>query len=195
MKTVVATIKGISTYSQSKHYSKEDVPLQAKERPDDYEKRTWRGRIHATSTGHVFIPPMCFKNCLSSAAKFLGVQIPGKGKSTFTKHFEAGVLVLDGPVIQPFIKKDDVQHEWLFVPASGKRGDGKRVMKCFPVIPEGWTVKATFHILDDTITRDVFEEHLKEAGRFIGIGRFRPQSNGYYGRFTVEKFEWEETES
>jgi hypothetical protein len=49
-----------------------------------------------------------------------------------------------------------------------------------------------FLVLDETITQDVFAEHLTEAGRFIGIGRFRPRSNGYYGRFTVEKLDWAE---
>jgi hypothetical protein len=31
----------------------------------------------------------------------------------------------------------------------------------------------------------VFEHHLHEAGKFIGIGRFRPRNNGFYGRFDV----------
>ena len=86
-------------------------------------------------------------------------------------------------------RKDAVAGEWLFVPASGRRGDGKRVLKCFPLIPE-WHGRVTFHILDDTITEKVFARHLEQAGKFIGIGRFRPRNNGYYGRFAVEKLEW-----
>jgi hypothetical protein len=39
---------------------------------------------------------MAFKNCLAEIAKYLSLQIPGKGKTTYTKHFEAGVMVLDG---------------------------------------------------------------------------------------------------
>ena len=31
---------------------------------------------------------------------------------------------------------------------------------------------------------------LREAGKFIGIGRFRPRNNGYYGRFDVESVDW-----
>lgn len=114
MKTAIATIKGVSPYSQSKHYSTEKLP---KELAKDYETRTWRDRLHATDDGTVFIPPMSFKNCLSEAAKFLSLQIPGKGKATYTKHFEAGVLVTDALHLD--IKKDDVPGEWLFVPADG----------------------------------------------------------------------------
>lgn len=184
MKTATVTIKSASPYSQSRHYTTEKLN---KESAKDYEARTWRDRLHTTESGEVFIPPMSFKNCLSEAAKFLGFQIPGKGKSTYTKHFEAGVLVTDA--LNLGIHKDDVKGEWLFVPSDGVRGSGKRVDKCFPIIHE-WGGKVTFYILDETVTRDVFENHLKQAGAFIGVGRFRPRNNGFYGRFTVESIDW-----
>lgn len=186
MKTVVATLESISPYSQSRHYETEKLP---KESPADYEDRTWRDRLHVNDEGLVFIPPMAFKNCLSEVAKFLSKQIPGKGKSTYTKHFEAGVLVMDPLVLA--VKKADVQCETYFVPADGRRGSGKRVTKHFPVIPH-WSGAVTFYVLDETITQDVFREHLEEAGRFIGIGRFRPRNNGFYGRFSVKQVKWEQ---
>lgn len=184
MKTAICELESTSPYSQSKFYETEKLP---KERPDDYEARTWRDRLHVNNDGYVFIPPMAFKNCLSSVAKYLSVQIPGKGKSTFTKHIEAGVLVTDGLPLP--IKKEDVDGLWLFVPSDGKRGGGKRVKKCFPII-HSWKGEVTFHILDETITEDVFRQHLEESGKFIGIGFFRPQNNGYYGRFKVNEMVW-----
>jgi len=184
MKTAIVKIKGISPYSQSRHYTE---PKLDKESSPDYEKRTWRRRLHVGENGEVFIPPMAFKNCLSECAKFLGKQIPGKGKATYTKHFEAGVLVMDPAPLG--VKADEVQGEWLFVPADGVRGSGKRVDKCFPVI-HNWSAEVTFYILDETVTQDVFAEHLEQAGRFIGIGRFRPRNNGFYGRFDVESIRW-----
>lgn len=185
MKTVTATLRSTSPYSQSRYY---DAPKLEKESSADYEKRTWRERLHKTKDGNVFMPPMAFKNCLSEAAKYLSVQIPGKGKSTYTKHFEAGVLVTDGLSLP--ISADDVTGEWLFVPADGKRGSGKRVAKCFPIIKQ-WSGKVTYYILDETITQDVFKVHLCEAGKFIGIGRFRPRNNGFYGRFEIVNLDWE----
>lgn len=180
MKTVIAHLKSVSPYSQSRHY---DTPFLEKESKEDYEKRTWRERLHVNDKGYVIIPQMSFKNCLSEAAKYLGIQIPGKGKSTYTKHFEAGLLVLDPVVLS--VKKSEVEGEWFFVPSDGMRGSGKRVNKCFPVIP-AWEGDAVFHIFDETITIPVFRKHLEEAGKFIGIGRFRPRNNGFYGRFSVE---------
>jgi hypothetical protein len=191
MRVATATLESISPYSQSRHH--ETARLQRgtgteTETEKDYEARTWRERCHIDAGGHLFIPPMAFKNCLAEIAKYLSVKIPGKGKSTYTKHFEAGIMVLEGLTLP--ITKDNVAGEWLFVPSTGRRGDGKRVSKCFPVVPE-WKGTVTFHVLDDMITPAVFEQHLSEAGNFIGIGRFRPRNNGYYGRFRVKAVKWE----
>src|SRR5574343_1556357 len=123
-KLAKVTIEGISPLSFSRHYT-DSVEKLPKESAKDYESRTWRNRLHVNDDGFVFIPPMAFKNCLAEIAKYLSVQIPGKGKSTYTKHFEAGVMVLDGLVLS--VTKDNVPGEWLFVPADGKRGSGKRV--------------------------------------------------------------------
>ena len=132
---------------------------------------------------------MAFKLSLAESAKFLGMKIPGKRNATYTKHFEAGILVLEGMPIG--IKKDEVKGEALFVPSDGKRGGGSRVEKIFPLIPK-WKGDVQFYVLDQTITAPVFEQHLKESGNFIGIGRFRPRNNGFYGRFRLTSMKWQE---
>ncbi len=179
-------LEGVSPYSQSRFHA---TDKKERELAKDYEARTWRNRMHSLPNGNVFIPPMALKNCLSEAAKYLSTQIPGKGKATYTKHFEAGVLVTDA--IELPIKADEVEGEWLFVPADGKRGGDKRVEKCYPKIDE-WSGEVTWYIMDDIITEDVFLDTLKKAGLFIGIGRFRPRNNGHYGRFKVVSHTWEE---
>ena len=184
MRLVKAHLKSLAPYSQSKPIG---VPEEPKESKDEYERRTWREHCHTDAEGNVCIPALAFKNCLSAAAKYLGMQIPGKGRKTYTRHFEAGILVLEALSLP--VRKDAVQGEWFFMPANGVRGAGKRVMRCYPMIPS-WEGQVIFHILDDTITPEVFEEHLREAGRFIGIGRFRPERNGVNGRFEVIGCEW-----
>jgi hypothetical protein len=174
----------MSPYSQSKYIQEKKT---RDETHADFEKRSWQQRCHWDDSGRVYIPPMSFKNCLSEAAKYKSIQIPGKGKSTYTKHFEAGVLVVDPLVLE--VTKDTLQSEWLHVPSDGRRGGTTRVEKCFPLIPQ-WSGAVEFLILDEIITPEVFEEHLTDAGSFIGIGRFRPRNNGFYGRFKVEGIKW-----
>ena len=58
-----------------------------------------------------------------------------------------------------------------------------------------WSGTAEIYVADETISREVFEEHLKVAGQFIGLGMFRPERGGFFGRFAVEKVKWSEMES
>ena len=189
--TATCHLSSASVYSQSRPYQVEKKP---RETPGDYEKRTWRERMHLSekNPGFIVIPAMQFKNSLAECAKYMSQQIPGKGKATYTKHFEAGVIIMDSMELD--IKADDVKGETVFVPSSGKRGDGNRVYKTFPKIPS-WAGVVEFTIFDHTITEAVFKEHLMQAGQFIGIGRWRPRNNGLYGRFTVEKVVWKENEA
>jgi hypothetical protein len=187
MKTVIANLASISPYSQSKHYSEPEMDGEGK---DAHYRRTWRNHIHATTEGEVFIPPGSFKNCLSEAAKFMSISVPGKGKATYTKNFEAGVLVVKPSMLG--IKRDEVECEQLFLPSDGRRGGPKRVDKYYPYFPS-WKAQVEFIVVDETVlqptikdkSKTVFEQVLEGAGQFIGLGRFRPRNNGFYGRFKV----------
>ena len=85
------------------------------------------------------------------------------------------------------IKKSELKSETLYLPADGQRGGTKRVDRTFPRI-ESWKGTVTLLVYDETVTGDVLREHLIEAGKFIGLGLFRPRNNGYYGRFFVTDF-------
>lgn len=188
MKKVTVTITGTAPISFSRPIIEKK---KTGETHDDFENRTWRDRVHLDSDGCAFIPPMALKNCLSEVAKYLGESVPGKGKATYTKNFEAGVMVIDPMLLN--VKAKDIEGERLFVPASGKRGDGKRVWKTFPMIRK-WTTEAIIYLLDPVLTGkpEKVQEYLEHAGKFIGMGRFRPRNNGFYGRFEISNFQVED---
>jgi len=58
-----------------------------------------------------------------------------------------------------------------------------------PVI-QSWEGLVTYYVADETITLDVFRKVLEESGKFIGIGTFRPQNGGFFGRYSVEDIDW-----
>lgn len=181
------SLASLTPYSQGKHIDPEAHPAKPKESKDDYEKRTWRARMHVTSDGFVQIPSTCFANVVKSAARRLQIQVPGKGKTQFTKYFEAGIDVA-GNLELP-VQADTVPCDRLFVPSDATPGGGKRVFRHFPRI-DVWGGSVTYYILDDMITESVFTQVIKSAGVLVGIGRFRPENRGYYGRFRVESLEW-----
>lgn len=190
MHTAKVTLKSISAYSQSRQHTEEKLN---REGYDDYEERTWRSKMHRNKEGQVFMPQMGLKQALTNAARRSGDKIPGKRGATYTKHFEGGVLVIDPPLLYDHsgrpILAVEVAGLKLSVNADGKRGSGKRVWRIFPDIAE-WQANVTFTVLDDVVTKDVFRKTLDEAGAFVGVGRFRPENGGYYGRFEVVSLEW-----
>jgi hypothetical protein len=186
MKIATCTLESVSPYQPSRSYSHEVEKL-PRERPDEYEERTWRHKCHTMPDGKIFIPPMAFKMGLDKAAKTLGRQVPGKGKATYTKFFLSGVLVME-PIVLPYTV-DDVKMDRIFANADGVRGSGKRVWRNFPRVDQ-WKADVPFHVLADEITNDVFEEHVRQAGAFVGVGRFRPENGGFYGRFEVKRIRW-----
>jgi hypothetical protein len=122
----------------------------------------------------------------------MNIKIPGGGKQTYTKNVEAGVAVIKPVTLN--IKAKDVVSETLFLPSDGRRGSGKRVWKQYPTLPE-WGGEVELVILDETVLQTsqrtgnaVMQDICEGAGQYIGLGRFRPRNNGYYGRFTVENF-------
>lgn len=187
MKSAICSLASVTPYSQSRNIDVEEHPKLPKEAPDAYEKRCWRHRLHTTSDGRVEIPQTAFENAIKEAAKRLQIPIPGKKMQMYTKSFEAGFSVLGGLVVN--VKAEDVKGERLFVPSDGRPGGGKRVWKYFPRI-DAWGGDITCMIYDDVITKDVFQRVVESAGLLVGIGRFRPQNRGFYGRFRLDGMRW-----
>ncbi len=185
----IATVKftGVSQYQQGRFH---ETPKLDGELADDYEERTWMMRSHIDKeTGKIVVPANSIKNCISEAAKFLNIQIPGKGKATFTKHFEAGILVIDNVITEANAK--DVERVAVLGNSLGKRGQpGPRVKKNFPTI-QSWGGVFKVYILDDIITEDVFRKVLEGAGKFIGLGVWRPRNSGTNGRFNIDSIEFQ----
>jgi hypothetical protein len=192
MKTVKVHLKSVSPYSQSRAIG---VPKNASESGDDYERRTWRERIHADADGLAYIPPMAFKKAIDAAAKYSAVKIPGGRSATYTKHVESGIIIIDPMPLG--VKKDQVEGEWLFLDANGKKGkqSSGRVLRQMPKF-DHWEGELTIRVIDEVVLHTkaeskmtILEYILRQAGSLIGIGRFRAENGGFYGRFVVQSFE------
>jgi hypothetical protein len=169
------------------------TPKDKGEKDSVYEERVWRERIHVNPAGSVFIPSMAIKNTIEGASQYLSENIEGKGKATYTKNIRAGILIAVSPVL---LRKDgkamtlaDVKPERVFVPSNGKRGGSTRVWKIFGDFFD-WHAEVEIHLIDRLLIDDSerIEKYLSHAGTFIGLGRWRPQNGGLYGRFKVTKF-------
>ncbi len=184
MKTMVAKLENVGPLSMSKAITSIKDTGEAH---DAFELRTWRERMHVDDNGELYIPPNALKNMMGAVAKYLSESVPGKGKATYTKHFEAGIMVTKP--LKLGIKADGVPSERLFVPADGKKGGSRRVYKHFPLIMD-WKTECEILVFDPILEANPEKvlEYLIHAGKFIGFLRFRPRNGGYYGRYEVKSF-------
>lgn len=188
MRQVSVTFIGITPYSQSRMHSAPELEKE-KKGSEAYDKRTWREKMTTDAEGNVVIPAMALKQALPVASRRLGMQIPGRGKSTYTKFFEADVICTEDVPIGHGHTKDNAVSVTINCNSDGVRGSGKRVPRIFPIFHK-WGGTAKFMIFDNTITPEVFEEVFTAAGLSVGIGRFRPENGGLNGRFEPVSFDW-----
>jgi hypothetical protein len=191
MNTSIAHVRivGLTSYSQSRQH---DDPKLEGERPDDYDKRTWRSKLNvAVRDGKptVVIPAHGLHQAIAAAAKYSKRQIPGQGKATWTAKFTSGISLMDDPALN--IDPNAVDAVVISANSDGIRGSGKRVPRKFPIM-HTWSAEFSVVILDPIITEEIFREMLTMAGIFIGVGRFRPEKGGTHGRFKIESLRWED---
>ena len=161
-----------------------------RETHEDYRERTWKEHFYFDAHGQGFLTPMAMKNALTDTAAYLKMKV--KGSATYKKVFEAGILCVDPLLLFKVggapITRDHLQKEELFLPSDGIRGSGKRVWKNYPFIDD-WTAPCEVIVVDHQIGDKIFAEHVEKAGLLVGLGRFRPARNGFYGRFKITNLE------
>lgn len=181
---VRTTLDSIAPYSQGRALRSTKSPNESE---DEFEQRCWRERCHVNGDGFIQIPPVAFKKSLVAAARLLSEPIRGKGKKTWTKQFECGILVTD-PISLP-IKLTEVEGDRLFLPARGDKDGGTRVWKILPIIHK-WEATVCWYITSPLITEEIFQKYIEIAGMMIGIGVYRAERGGYYGRWVLKNMEW-----
>lgn len=187
MRTVSFTLQSITPLSWSR-YPGEEIPKcpSGADKSREWEERHWKSRLH-TEDGEVVIPSMSVWKALQTASK----QVKLKGTASYARIFETGMIPL-GMSGSTGIKIEDVQVEKIPVPLTpgkGKPGTGPRGVKWFPLIRE-WSASFEFMVHDATMTPKVFAEVLALAGMSVGVGRWRPESKGMYGRFKAVEINW-----
>lgn len=183
-----------SPYAQSR---KHDTPKMEGESANAHEERTWKERMHVKTINRgkanerttVVIPASGMNQAIAAAAKFLNRKIEGQRNSTWTKHFVAGIAVLQD--IDLNISPNDCRRQAINAHANGVRGSGTRVTRFFPTFDE-WEATFEVMVLDPLITESIFTEVLEAAGLFVGVGQFRPEQLGTNGRWEVYSIDWQD---
>jgi len=179
MRVIDVEVTGISPLLQHR-YPLEDSGSQStaknkKQKTDDVEKSLYR-----LSDGTIYQPSIHLISSMKKAgARY---QIPGQGKATYRNLIGSGAVL-----VSPDAIPHDKQAFEIDVRPVVIKSTGGRIPRCRPIF-KNWSLKFTIEYDEEDISAETVKEILDHAGRRVGIGDFRPEKGGPFGRFMVTKF-------
>ena len=132
----------------------------------------------------IVIPQPNLFRCLLDAGKFHKI---GRSKVTTQKSSLIPAAVSLYEVEYPLIYKDDwkVDTRAVRIPATG--GRILRHRPCF----DDWALEFDVDLETDMLGIKLFRSIVDDAGKKIGLGDFRPDTKGPFGKFDVVRWETE----
>ena len=152
-----------------------------KKTDDDHEaiaRSEWRMGLYYNEQSGVYLPTMNIRASLIAGAKFnkLGMAVK---RSTILTESESP-LQYDGPR-----DPDGLFDDGRFVNCMAVGVGKARLMRTRPIFPE-WKLDFELVYVEDQIERDQLLQAFENAGKLIGLGDFRPECGGSFGRYKVE---------
>jgi hypothetical protein len=179
MKKYEVQIKGITPLLMNKpeEYGFDSEWVE-KKASNEYEKEAYK-KLYVDEEGKLYQPSTHIEMALINASK--KIRIKGQGKATYSKLFGSMVSIPDMAIPHEIQEWDF--HKILVVIPSTKG----RVMRYRPMLKE-W--KLRFEIeFEEEIPPEVVKECLEIAGKYVGIGDWRPEKKGKFGKFQVTLFQ------
>jgi hypothetical protein len=143
-------------------------------------------------TGKCCMPGEMLMACLINAGAF--IRLDGKRMmSTAKSTLLPGFMGLMTPVIM-LVDPDDLKREASWEPdvRKGTNPNGNEAVCICRPRWDRWAFEAQIDIDTLEIGENAIRELWDKAGRRMGLGDFRPQRKGIFGRFVVEKWNREE---
>jgi hypothetical protein len=179
MKQVKVKIKGISPLLMNKpeEYGFDEKWIE-KKATTDWEVEALK-KLYVDKNGSLYQPATHIEGALIEAGKKMKVK--GQGKSTYSKLFGSMVCIpnLDIPHL---ISDYEIDKRLVVIPST--KG---RVVRYRPILND-WELEFIIEF-DEEIDSSVIKEALEIAGKYVGIGDWRPAKKGKFGKFQVVLFE------
>ena len=148
---------------------------------EDHEaiaKSEWVGGLYFDSEIGPFIPGQNVKSALVNAAK---IQKLGAA-------FKRAVIVLDDKARLEYKGPRTIEGLFAdskFVDVRSVKIGTSRLMRYRPKFAE-WSLTVEIMFSPEMVELDDVRRAAENAGLFVGIGDYRPESGGSFGRFTAE---------
>ena len=127
---------------------------------------------YRTQDNKIYIPSTHFKGCMIKSA----VDFIYSGRKTYKDYIKSGIFFKEQEIILT-----PQEYTISNMPVVITRA---RIMRSRPEFKE-WECTFTIEVINEDLDKTILKEILESAGKFKGVGDFRPE----YGRFVVTKFE------
>lgn len=177
MKKIKITIKGTSPILFNR-FRDSQIEGKSKKRTGGLIDSDIEDKLYIINS-KVQLPSIYLKNCLIESAK--NFKIVGKGKSTYSKLLASTVDVT------PFYTDLIADKYQIFRISAVNPMTKGRIMTERPKY-DNW--EATFDIIlnDEGISVSVLNEILEYSGKYVGLGDWRPEKKGMFGKFMIQSF-------
>lgn len=138
----------------------------------------WRGGLYFSKGIGVYLPTANIRSCIVEGAKL----------SKLGKAIQRGTIILEDKVALIYKGPRDIQDLWNdggFADCRSVVISGKRLMRHRPIFKE-WSAKVSITFDPSVVESAQIVRSASDAGALIGLGDFRPNKGGSFGRFEVE---------
>jgi len=178
MKTIEVCVEGTTPLLMNRFLDRQ-IDTKGKKRTGAIEEFDLTDKLYLVD-GKPQVPGIYFRNSIVEAAKQF--KITGKGKSTYSK--------LAGSTVQ--VKEEYVpilpgEYEAYRIAAVNPMTKG-RMMVTRPRFNK-WKCRFNVELLDDALPPSVLNDIIQQAGSYVGIGDWRPDKKGMFGKFMLTSFQ------
>lgn len=187
MKKYKVIIEGVTPYMQ---HRMDDVKLDQweklrgpiHERPEVSREDSVRAEYHCYRSidGPCFIPPDHLRGAFIAAGTFVKAKVGGRSKSM--KSIVAAMFM---------VSPDEIhlpEYDAIDKRSAVNRNIKGRVIVVRPKWIQ-WSAEFILSVDEDSISIDAIKQIIEYAGKYVGIGSFRPVNNGLFGRFELVSIE------
>lgn len=184
-KTFQVIIKGITPYMQ---HRMDDMKLdqweklrgKIMEHPEVSHEDAVRAEYHCyrNKEGQCYIPSEQIRGALIGAGTYMKAKVGGRSKSM--KILVAATFI---PTPEEILIPD---YDSIDKRSAVNKNIKARVMVVRPKWTD-WSAEFTLNVYESTITKETVKQLLDYAGNYVGIGSYRPTTNGLFGRFETVK--------
>jgi hypothetical protein len=178
MKNYEIKLKGITPLLFNR-FVDASIDSEVKKRSGSAKSINIENKLYLSDDGKIYTPSTHINGMLINAGKNFRIQ--GKSKATYSKIIGSSVEINPDAIIHKIQK-------WIPFSISAVNPMTKgRMMVTRPML-ENWNIEFQIKFPDD-IPVEVIKNILDFGGEYVGIGDWRPEKKGKYGKFIVERFE------